>query len=380
MKATTFKLFATIITLAAITITTTVPAQAQRRGGEGGAEKREAPKRSSRSEVKTKSASKTYRQSTPQRSDRSVRSSNRTTTSRNSANVRSSNRKYNDSRSSNREVHRENSSNKNYKSQKETTRSSADVYRKDQPQRADQYRGREATRQPSRTYTNSRRSNQGVANRRGTSRNSVSDTRRSHNVDRNDKRFTPNKSYRGSSRQWSSRNRPKAMNYNHRDRKYYSNYNYHKNRHWDRRWEHYRWNHNSWRDYYGGYNPYSYRYHKYYYYNNHYGHVIRKFVYRPTVFVHNHNRYYCYDGHFFRYHRGIGYVLVNLPFGFSFERLPYGYEQVHINGYLYFRVGNLFFESSALGFSLVHYPDRYYAYNDDYYNEGYGDDYYYEPY
>ncbi|WP_303923562.1 hypothetical protein [Draconibacterium sediminis] len=380
MKATTFKLFATIITLAAITIITTVPAQAQRRGGERGTEKREAPKRSSKSEVKTKSASKTYRQSTPATSDRGVRSSSRTTSSRNSANVRSSNNKYNDSRSANRDVQQKSSSNNSYKTQKSTTRTSDNVYRKSEPQRTNESRGREATRQPSRVYTDSKKSNPSVTNGRGSSRSSVTDTRRYYNVDRNDKRFTPTKSYRGSSTQWSSRNRPKAMNYNYSDRKYYSNYNYHKNRHWDNRWEHYHWNHHSWRDYYGGYNPYSYRYHKYYYYNSHYGHVIRKFVYRPTVFVHNHNRYYCYDGHFFRYHRGIGYVLVNLPFGFSFERLPYGYEQVHINGYLYFRIGNLFFESTALGFSLVHYPDRYYAYNDDYYSPGYVDEYYYEPY
>ncbi|KJF42507.1 hypothetical protein [Draconibacterium sediminis] len=380
MKATTFKLFATILTLAAITIITTVPAQAQRRGGERGTEKREAPKRSSKSEVKTKSASKTYRQSTPATSDRGVRSSSRTTSSRNSANVRSSNNKYNDSRSVNRDVQQKSSSNNSYKTQKSTTRASDNVYRKSEPQRTNESRGREATRQPSRVYTDSKKSNPSVTNGRGSSRSSVTDTRRYYNVDRNDKRFTPTKSYRGSSTQWSSRNRPKAMNYNYSDRKYYSNYNYHKNRHWDNRWEHYHWNHHSWRDYYGGYNPYSYRYHKYYYYNSHYGHVIRKFVYRPTVFVHNHNRYYCYDGHFFRYHRGIGYVLVNLPFGFSFERLPYGYEQVHINGYLYFRIGNLFFESTALGFSLVHYPDRYYAYNDDYYSPGYVDEYYYEPY
>ena len=380
MKATTFKLFATIITLAAITIITTVPAQAQRRGGERGTEKREAPKRSSKSEVKTKSASKTYRQSTPATSDRGVRSSSRTTSSRNSASVRSSNNKYNDSRSANRDVQRKSSSNNSYKTQKSTTRTSDNVYRKSEPQRTNESRGREAARQPSRVYTDSKKSNPSVTNGRGSSRSSVTDTRRYYNVDRNDKRFTPTKSYRGSSTQWSSRNRPKAMNYNYSDRKYYSNYNYHKNRHWDNRWEHYHWNHHSWRDYYGGYNPYSYRYHKYYYYNSHYGHVIRKFVYRPTVFVHNHNRYYCYDGHFFRYHRGIGYVLVNLPFGFSFERLPYGYEQVHINGYLYFRIGNLFFESTALGFSLVHYPDRYYAYNDDYYSPGYVDEYYYEPY
>ena len=95
-------------------------------------------------------------------------------------------------------------------------------------------------------------------------------------------------------------------------------------------------------------------------------------------------RYYCHDGHFFRFRRGIGYVLVDMPFGFSFEYLPHGYERVYINGYLYFRVGNLFFEYSPFGFKLVHYPERYFAYDDGYYNHGYHfedynyyDDYYY---
>jgi hypothetical protein len=49
---------------------------------------------------------------------------------------------------------------------------------------------------------------------------------------------------------------------------------------------------------------------------------------------------------------------------------------------LYFRVGNLFFESSRYGFRLVHFPERYYAYDDGYCNHGYHfeDDYYYDDY
>ena len=60
-----------------------------------------------------------------------------------------------------------------------------------------------------------------------------------------------------------------------------------------------------------------------------------------------------------------------MPFGMTFAYLPNSYERVNINGYLYFRVGNLFFEYTNYGFQLVHYPERYYAYNDGYYNEGY---------
>ena len=168
------------------------------------------------------------------------------------------------------------------------------------------------------------------------------------------------------------------MNYNRKDKNFYLNYNYRKHNHWNRSWENYRWSHSSWRDYYGGYNFYSYRFHKNYYHHSIYGHVIRKFTIRPGIFVHNHNRYYSYNGHFFRYRRGIGYILVDIPFGIVFEQLPYGYERVYINGYLYFRMGNLFFEYSQYGYRLVHYPERYFAYNYDFRNDGYyfDDDYY----
>ena len=60
-----------------------------------------------------------------------------------------------------------------------------------------------------------------------------------------------------------------------------------------------------------------------------------------------------------------------MPYGFSFEYLPGNYERVYINGYLYFRVGNLFFEYANQGFRLVHYPERYLAYETGYSNGGY---------
>jgi hypothetical protein len=82
-------------------------------------------------------------------------------------------------------------------------------------------------------------------------------------------------------------------------------------------------------------------------------------------------KYYCYDGFFFRYRSGVGYVLVDIPFGMDFEYLPDEYERVYVNGYLYFRVGNLFFEGTGYGFRLVHYPERYYAYNEGFCNEGF---------
>jgi hypothetical protein len=107
--------------------------------------------------------------------------------------------------------------------------------------------------------------------------------------------------------------------------------------------------------------------------------VIRKFTYRPGVFIHNNYKYYSYNGHFFRFQRGVGYVLVDVPFGFVFNTLPVNNERVYVNGYMYFRVGNLFFEYADFGYRIVHYPERYYAYDNSFRNEGFyfEDDVYY---
>ncbi len=188
-----------------------------------------------------------------------------------------------------------------------------------------------------------------------------------YNLDKDDIRYKPDKEYRGSNKYWSSGLRDENRNNHHSN----GEYNYDSNKHWDRNWENYSWNHESWINYYGYYNPYSYRYHKYYYHHPYYGHVIRRFDHRPVFYVHNHVKYYCYDGNFFRYRRGIGYILVDIPFGMTFDNLPYDYERVYINGYLYFRVGNLFFEFTNYGYQLVYYPERYYAFNDGYCHEGF---------
>jgi hypothetical protein len=199
------------------------------------------------------------------------------------------------------------------------------------------------------------------------SRSAVNSNSERYNLNSEDSRYKPNREYKGSNKYWSSDFRTENKNSNHS----HGNQNYNNYKHWDRNWEGYRWNHDSWRNYYGYYNPYSYRNHKYYYHHNYYGHVIRRFVNRPQIYVHNHVRYYCYDGYFFRYRSGVGYVLVDIPFGMTFEYLPGDYERVYINGYLYFRVGNLFFENTNYGFQLVHYPERYFAYNDSYRSEGF---------
>jgi hypothetical protein len=237
--------------------------------------------------------------------------------------------------------------------------------------------GREEMREQSRTRDN-RGSVSTRADRRNlpdnptlTRRNSATRAQTIYKLDDNDKRYRANSNYKGSNEHWSNSYRSKNNHYRNFDKNFYRNYNYGKYNHWDHRWENYRWNHHSWIDYYHGYHPYSYKFHRHYFHHPTFGHVIRRFVHRPDVFFHNNHRFYCYDGHFFRYFRGVGYVLVDIPFGMVFSYLPHDYDRVFINGYLYFRVGNLFFEYSDYGYRLVHYPERYFAYSDDFYHEGY---------
>lgn len=201
-------------------------------------------------------------------------------------------------------------------------------------------------------------------------RRDTENARRIYRLDENDNRYRPNNGFKGNNQYWSYSNRPDNMNYNRNDRDFYHNYNYRSYNHWDRQWETYNWNLYSWRDYYRAYNPYSYRFSRFYTYHPVYGHVIKRFTVRPIIFNHHNIRYYCYDGHFFRHLRGVGYVLVDIPFGITFSVLR-NYERVHINGDLYFRVGNLFFERTNFGFVLIHYPERYYALDEDFRNEGY---------
>lgn len=386
MKTLKFKLFATMITLAAVLLISINPANAQRRSTERSS--RETNSRNvQRKAVQNKSASKSNFKVDRNRSSREVRSNRsssvpvqpeRARSSRNNQSVFSdSNRK---NSTSVRTAPQNNRTER--KSSPASTRtvvapnrqnrveSSNNTYRTPQnPSRENTVRNRETT---TRVNTNT------ADGRRNTGR-IVSSNRDFYRADESDRRYTPSRDFKGRNETWSERNRPGNMNYNHNNREFYSRYNYNHNKHWDRSWERYRWNYNSWRDYYGGYNPRAFVYYKYYYHHPYYGHVIRRFDFRPVVFVHNHYKYYCYDGHFFRYRPGIGYVLVDLPYGFTFEMIPSQYySRVYINGYLYFRVGNLFFESNGMGFSLIHYPDRYYAWDNTYEREGYyfDDDYY----
>lgn len=212
-------------------------------------------------------------------------------------------------------------------------------------------------------YANSTRNRTSRKTEKPAVRSDTKKYRETYRLDKNDKRYQTRKNYNGSKRYWNSKRAHNRRHYTKYNNNFYRKYDYKRDKHWDRKWERYRWNLNSWIDYYNDYHPYSYRFHRHYYHHPRFGHVIRNFSHRPLSFMYNHQRYYCHNGHFFRYFRGIGFVLTEMPFGILFEHLPSEYERVYINGFLYFRIRNLFFEMTPNGFLLVHYPERYFAYN-----------------
>lgn len=388
MKATTFKLFATMITLAAVITATTIPAQAQRRSTKSSSERSEPDRnRNLKNTVQKKSTFKDNAKTSRSRvnsnlkSTRSVPQKTSSSATRNSINNKRNTtfRNQQSSRSSYSSAQSINKSRQQSNSRATVSKpSSKPVYTTSRGGSSDLNKNtirNQSQRQYASLKTNSNTSRETTQRSSGAN---VRNSREFYQVNKRDKRYTPNNNYKGSRNYWSNSHRGKK-NKHHKANYKQKHYNYNKHNHWNNNWEHYRWNQNSWRDYYNGYQTRSYVYHKHYYHHKHYGHVIRRFDYRPQVFVHNHHNYYSYNGNFFRYRRGVGYVLVDIPFGMSFEYLPGNYEQVYINGYAYYRVGNLFFEWANFGFRLVHYPDRYYAYNDDYCNQGYhfNDDYYY---
>lgn len=346
MKAIKIRLLATMFTLAAVTMSTTSPVSAQRRSTERG--RSSAKVENSRSQaVERKSTLKSNQSSQRSTQRPSARSSREV--QRHQPTKSATNR----SRRETATINRNNSAPNYRQPANESGRNRNTPNYSKQPSSSSRDRS---------DYATSGNSRGNYDTRRPDSRTNKVTSSRSRNDNRyDDKRYTPTRDFRGSKKYWDKNRRPSKMNYNRANRKFYKNYNYRTYNHWDRKWEHYRWNRTSWVDYYAGYNRYSYRYHPYYYHHNYYGHVISRFNYQPQVFVYNNNEYYNFDGNFFMYRPGIGYILVDIPLGMVFDYLPNSYEQVNINGYLYFRVGNLFFEHNGFGFELVHFPGRYFG-------------------
>ena len=405
MKTNKIQLLIGFLTLAAIMVTTAIPASAQRRQSERRSTESNVRSENRRERNPVQQKSTYQRDDSRQRSSgssvnrrpevkRDVRQKSATPPSRSDYSRSRSERQ--PSVSSNRsqsrnEVNIQRRSDNSYRNSG-TNKSSMrnEIPRQERSRSSESYTGRNsnssrgtdvreeksATRPESNSrYRSSERSSSSdrssrVNGRSGTKAKTI------YKLDSDDRRYTASREYKGSSKYWSPRYHPQHTHYRNHGKDYYRNYDYRSYNHWNHHWENYRWNLSSWVDYYNGYHPYSYRFHRHYYHHPGFGHVIRRFEHRPVVFFHGPHRYYCHDGHFFRYRRGVGYVLATMPFGVVFDYLPHNYERVYINGYLYFRVGNLFFEHSDLGFRLVHYPERYYAYSDDYYIEGY----YFEDY
>lgn len=92
-----------------------------------------------------------------------------------------------------------------------------------------------------------------------------------------------------------------------------------------------------------------------------YGHTVRYFPSSPVVFKAKNTKYYMYSGHFYRYHKGIGYIWVENPYGLVINHLPHGAVMVRINGVPHFRLGNVYFTVHPHGYEVVALPARYYS-------------------
>jgi hypothetical protein len=99
---------------------------------------------------------------------------------------------------------------------------------------------------------------------------------------------------------------------------------------------------------------------KNYYYAPRYGHTVRHFHTSPVVFHAKGNKFYFHNDHFYRYHKGIGYVWIDNPYGMVFNRLPHGAIRVHINGSLHYRIGDVYLVRNPYGYEVVSLPARYY--------------------
>ncbi|HZL08398.1 MAG TPA: DUF6515 family protein [Prolixibacteraceae bacterium] len=93
------------------------------------------------------------------------------------------------------------------------------------------------------------------------------------------------------------------------------------------------------------------------YYNHpQYGRVYNRFDCNPIVFENTRGNYYYFGNHFYRYQRGIGYYVVEAPRSEYFSRLPVDYRRVQVNGNVFFRNGDVFFQLSHRGYRIVPSP------------------------
>ncbi len=372
MKTIKFRLLATIITLAAV-LAATNTTEAQRRN-ERSTDNTQTTREDHRNALseKNNSRNKAFEKDAQIRKIKTDKEIKRTQNNPNeklksSANHQEYSRAQADKKENKRESRNRSDVNRNNNSRqpaKEMMQNNRDVTSGNVERTGNEARSNNRTRNNNAYKRDQLKFSDEYGDNNRASRTSGVTNREKYRLDRDEDRYRPNNNYRGSDKYWSAEMRD--SHHDHGKKVKMGHYN-----HWDHNWEHYRWNVNSWRNYYSYYDPYAYRNYRYYYHHPYYGHVIRKFTTRPLVFIHNHHKYYCYDGHFFRYRPGIGYILVDVPFGVTFAVIPNHYDTVYINGFMYYRVGNLFLEYTPAGYQLVHYPERYYAYDDHYINGGF---------
>jgi len=335
-----FKLLATIITLAAVT-TAIQPLHAQRNK----AENNKSSKVSTREKVDRVVSKPTYRDEAIEKNatrqisrtnvernpignkaEKTTNKSRQNQSEQNRINQKSEKTKYSDSNNS-RSADRGNSKTNSATYGKNTPRNdvASNEARNTNDRRTTSYSGASSS---GRSYAQAENRDMKNIGKRENSKS----IHEKYNTNATDIRYKPNKNYKGNKQYWSSEIRNPKYKHGNNNVAFHVDINY-----WDRHWENYRWNQNSWVNYYGNYNPYSYKNNRYYYYHNYYGHVIRKFAVQPQIFVHAGIPYYYFEGNFFSYRKWVGYVMVDMPFGTVFDYLPDGYELVTINGYPYYR-------------------------------------------
>ena len=119
---------------------------------------------------------------------------------------------------------------------------------------------------------------------------------------------------------------------------------------------------NAWHKGYG-HNGYSHNDHGYYHANHHPRTYNAwnfpapwKYSAHAVVFRHAHDDYFFYNNVFYRYSPYRGYYTVGCPEGIIFTYLPVGYNEVMVNGRIYYRYGNVFFEPVYEGYRVINPP------------------------
>jgi hypothetical protein len=73
-------------------------------------------------------------------------------------------------------------------------------------------------------------------------------------------------------------------------------------------------------------------------------------MHRPVRFYHNRTPIYYYGGHYYEYYPERGYCMIEIPAGYYFDEVPYGFNRVWIDGRWCYRRGDIYLRPSVHGF------------------------------